>query len=163
VPSAEDRPAGRPVPEGRQQPKDGERELEPGSGVVAVGERPDAEGGEDHTEERRGYGVLWELDGAAIGFSTAEPIDFGHEAYMHLHILRPELRRRGLGTKLVRLTARHYFAVLELKRLFCQPNALNEAPNRALQAAGFRYVRSHEVAPTPINPPQLTTLWVLER
>ena len=113
--------------------------------------------------DRRGYGVLWKLDGAAIGFSTAEPINFGQEAYMHLHILRPELRHRGLGTDLVRLTAGHYLEVLELERLFCQPNALNEAPNRALQAAGFRYVRSHEVAPTPINPPQLTTLWVLER
>jgi RimJ/RimL family protein N-acetyltransferase len=113
--------------------------------------------------ERRGYGVIWELDRAAIGFSTAEPIEFGHQAHMHLHILRPEMRRRGLGTELVRLTARHYFEVLELERIFCQPNALNEAPNRALQAAGFRYVRTHEVAPTPINPPQLTTLWVLER
>jgi RimJ/RimL family protein N-acetyltransferase len=113
--------------------------------------------------ERRVYGVVWELDGEAIGFSTTEPTEFGREAYMHLHIVRPELRRRGLGSELVRLTTGHYFKVLELKRIFCQPNALNTAPNRALQAAGFRYVRSHEVEPTPINPPQLTTLWVLER
>lgn len=45
------------VPDGRQQPKDGERELEPGGGVFAVGKRPDAEGGEDHAEEGRGDAI----------------------------------------------------------------------------------------------------------
>lgn len=42
---------------GCQQPKDGESELEPGGRVVAVGKRPEAEGGEDHAEKGRGDAI----------------------------------------------------------------------------------------------------------
>ena len=82
---------------------------------------------------------------------------------MHLHILRREQRRSGLGTQFVRESAAIYFRVLELQRLFCQPNALNIAPNRTLQRAGFRYVLSEHTTPGPINVPQVVTRWVLDR
>ncbi len=114
-------------------------------------------------KEREHYSLLWELDGQAIGFSSLDHIDFGDQAFMHLHIVEPSHRRRGLGTSFVTLSASRYFEVFSLKRLYCEPNALNVAPNRTLQRAGFTYLLSHETIPGPINFRQVTTRWVLER
>jgi RimJ/RimL family protein N-acetyltransferase len=50
-----------------------------------------------------------------------------------------------------------------LKRLYCQPNAFNIAPNRTLQRAGFRYVETVMATPSAINVPQPVTRWVLDR
>src|SRR5579863_5466696 len=47
--------------------------------------------------ERENYALVWELDGHAVGFSSLDHIIFGHEAFMHLHILDESLRHRGLG------------------------------------------------------------------
>ena len=114
-------------------------------------------------EERSGYALLWLLDDVVVGFSTADQIVFGQQAHMHLHILDADRRRQGLGTQFVRLSATAYFEAFDLQWLFCEPNALNVAPNRTLQQAGFRYVLSRECTPSPINFPQVTTRWVLER
>ncbi len=114
-------------------------------------------------EERSMVALVWELDDAIVGFSTADRIVFGTEASMHLHILDATQRRRGLGVEFVQMSAAEYFRTLHLRRLFSEPNALNLAPNRTLQRAGFRYLLSHECTPGPINFPQVTTRWVLER
>jgi RimJ/RimL family protein N-acetyltransferase len=113
--------------------------------------------------ERENYALVWELDGQAVGFSSLDHIVFGQEAFMHLHIVEPSRRRRGFGANFVKLSASNYFEVFELKHLFCEPNALNAAPNRTLQRAGFAYLFSHETIPGPINFRQVTTRWVLER
>ena len=112
---------------------------------------------------RETHNLVWELDGRIVGFSSADHIDFGEQAFMHLHIVAAPDRRDGLGTEFVRLSAREYFRALELRRLFCQPNAFNVAPNRTLQRAGFRYVFTREMQPSTINFPQPITRWVLER
>ena len=113
--------------------------------------------------ERENYALLWELDGHTVGFSSLDHIVFGEEAFMHLHILDESLRRRGFGASFVTLSASQYLEIFELKRLYCEPNALNVAPNRTLQRAGFTYLFSHEAIPGPINFRQVTTRWVLER
>jgi RimJ/RimL family protein N-acetyltransferase len=113
--------------------------------------------------ERETYNLIWEVEGHAIGFSAVDHIDFGEEAFMHLHIVEEPERQRGLGTELVRLSAAEYFRALELRRLYCQPNAFNVAPNRVLQRAGFRYVFTKEMQPSMLNFPQPITRWVLER
>jgi RimJ/RimL family protein N-acetyltransferase len=113
--------------------------------------------------ERTTYNLAWELDGQLVGFSSTDKIDFGEQAFMHLHIVEAPNRRRGLGTDFVRLSVDEYFRTLELKRLFSQPNAYNVAPNRTLQRAGFRYVLSTEVQPSTINFVQPVTRWVVER
>lgn len=113
--------------------------------------------------ERENYALVWELDGQAVGFSSLDHIVFGQEAFMHLHIVEPSWRRRGLGTRFVKLSASKYFEVFELKYLYCEPNALNAAANRTLQRARFTYLFSHETTPGPINFRQVTTRWVLER
>jgi RimJ/RimL family protein N-acetyltransferase len=113
--------------------------------------------------ERVNYSLVWELDGRPVGFSSADHIVFGKEAFMHLHILSGAQRRAGLGAEFVKKSAPVYFQVLELERLFCEPNAFNVAPNRTLQRAGFSYLFTHETTPGPINFPQVATRWVLDR
>jgi RimJ/RimL family protein N-acetyltransferase len=112
--------------------------------------------------DRVNYSLVWQRDGQLVGFSSTDRIDFGNEAFMHLHVVQAEMRSRGLGTQFVRLSARAYFEALELNRLFCEPNAFNIAPNRTLQRAGFRYLFTHEAQPSSINFPQVTTRWVLD-
>src|SRR5687768_9637244 len=46
--------------------------------------------------------VIWESAGDPIGFSSADKIVIGEEAYMHLHVLDPDNRRRGVGSECVR-------------------------------------------------------------
>lgn len=113
--------------------------------------------------ERVNYSLIWELDDEVIGFSSTDHITFGDQAFMHLHILDTTRRSSGLGTQFVKMSAATYLRVLELQRLFCQPNALNIAPNRTLQRAGFRYVLSEHTTPSSINFPQVVTRWVFER
>lgn len=112
-------------------------------------------------DQREQYALAWELAGEVVGFSSVDRLVFGQEAFMHLHITKPERRRTGLGTEFVRRSARMYFDVLGLERLYCQPNAFNVAPNRTLQRAGFRYVRTYETTPSAMNFFQAVTLWVL--
>ncbi|HVC38687.1 MAG TPA: GNAT family protein [Candidatus Dormibacteraeota bacterium] len=114
-------------------------------------------------QDRVNYSLLWESDGRVVGFSTVDRIVFGREAFLHLHILRADQRHAGLGTPLVVKSASVYFEVLQLERIFSEPNAFNVAPNRTLQRAGFRYLFTHTAQPSPVNFPQVTTRWVLER
>ncbi len=51
--------------------------------------------------DRLNYSLAWELAGQAVGFSSTDQIIFGETAFMHLHILRPEQRRSGLGVRFV--------------------------------------------------------------
>lgn len=46
--------------------------------------------------------VLWKSDEIPIGFSVADRIIYGQEAYMHLHILTAAQRKAGNGTACVR-------------------------------------------------------------
>jgi RimJ/RimL family protein N-acetyltransferase len=112
--------------------------------------------------ERENYSLVWLLDGEIVGFSSTDQIRFGEQAFMHLHIVKHDRQRSGLGTKFVKLSAEKYFDALQLRRLYCQPNAFNVAPNRTLQKAGFRYLFTAEMAPSTINFVQPVTRWVLE-
>ncbi|HEY2054873.1 MAG TPA: GNAT family protein [Solirubrobacterales bacterium] len=113
--------------------------------------------------QRDSYHLAWELDDRIVGFSSVDNIEFGEQAFMHLHIVEEPRRREGLGTDFVKLSVEEYFRVLKLKRLYCQPNAFNVAPNRTLQRVGFRYVSTEEMQPSVINFMQPITRWVLER
>jgi RimJ/RimL family protein N-acetyltransferase len=112
-------------------------------------------------KERSTLLVIWELDGVAVGFSTADKIVYGERAHMHLHIIDPQHRRSGIGSACVRQSADLYFAALALRLLFCEPNAFNVAPNRTLQSAGFRYVKTYSTVPGPLNYHQAVNRWVL--
>jgi RimJ/RimL family protein N-acetyltransferase len=92
-------------------------------------------------EKRKTFLVLWASDGQPIGFSTADRIIHRQEAFIHLHILSADQRKKGRGTACLRDTIRIYFEALALQRIFCEPNAFNVAPNRTLQSVGFKYVK----------------------
>jgi RimJ/RimL family protein N-acetyltransferase len=107
--------------------------------------------------------VIWLSNDRPIGFSTSDKIVFGDRANMHLHIVNAENRRSGVGVACVRNSVDIYFERLKLKRLFCEPNAFNVAPNRTLQKAGFKYVKTHMTVPGPLNYHQAVTRWVIEQ
>jgi RimJ/RimL family protein N-acetyltransferase len=112
--------------------------------------------------ERSALMVIWLEGERCVGFSTADKITFGEQANMHLHIIEPGGRGQGAGVECVRRSASFYFETLKLKRLFSEPNAFNIAPNRTLQKAGFKYVKTHMTVPGPLNFHQAVTKWVLE-
>jgi RimJ/RimL family protein N-acetyltransferase len=114
-------------------------------------------------EQRAWLVVIWLLDDRPVGFSSSDKIAYGEQANMHLHVIDPERRKRGIGTECVRRSVDLYFERLKLKRLFCEPNAFNVAPNRTLQKAGFRYLKTHMTVPGPLNYHQAVTRWVIER
>ena len=107
--------------------------------------------------------LVWLLGDRRIGFSTADKIRYGEQANMHLHVIEPERRQQGVGAECVRRSVDIYFQRLGLKRLYCEPNAFNVAPNRALQKAGFKYLKTHMTVPGPLNFHQAVTRWVIER
>ena len=107
--------------------------------------------------------VIWLSAGQPIGFSTSDKIRFGEQAYMHLHVTESERRHQGIGVEGVRRSVDIYFDRLKLKRLLCEPNAFNVAPNRTLQKAGFKYLKTHMTVPGPLNFHQAVTRWVIER
>jgi RimJ/RimL family protein N-acetyltransferase len=107
--------------------------------------------------------LTWLLNDRPIGFSMCDKIVFGERANMHLHVVDPENRNRGMGAECVRRSVEIYFEALQLKRLFCEPNAFNTAPNRTLQKAGFRFVKTHMTVPSALTYHQAVTCWVIER
>jgi RimJ/RimL family protein N-acetyltransferase len=115
------------------------------------------------TERRTAFMVSWLEDGRIIGFSTTDRITFGERANMHLHIVASESRNRGAGAQCVRKSVEIYFDTLKLKRLYCEPNAFNVAPNRTLQKAGFKYLKTHMTVPGPLNFHQAVNRWMIEQ
>jgi RimJ/RimL family protein N-acetyltransferase len=114
-------------------------------------------------EQRQGLLVAWLVDDQPVGFSSCDKIVYGAQANMHLHIIDPEGRRRGVGAACVRRTVDLYFDRLKLRSLFCEPNALNVAPNRTLQKAGFKYLKTYMTVPGWLNFHQPVTRWAIER
>jgi RimJ/RimL family protein N-acetyltransferase len=114
-------------------------------------------------EQRASFATIWLSGDRAIGFSTCNPVIYGEHAYMHLHIVEVGYRQQGIGIAGVKRSTTIYFERLKLKRLFCEPNAFNVAPNRTLQKCGFKYLKTHMTVPGQINYHQPVTRWVLER
>jgi len=112
--------------------------------------------------ERSTLLVIWKLHDSPVGFSTSEKIAYGEQAHMHLHIVDPQLRGSGIGSAALPETIALYLRELKLKRLFCEPNAFNVAPNRTLQRVGFRYVKTYTTVPGPLNYHQAVNRWVFE-
>lgn len=109
------------------------------------------------------YVLIWLMDGQPIGHTNVNDIIYGQSAYMHLHLWVGESRKRGIGTILVKEALPYFFENLELKELFCQPYALNEAPNKTLKKVGFEFQKKYITTPGSINFEQEVVLWKLTR
>ena len=112
-------------------------------------------------EEKQSYCIIWQVDGKPIGHSNVNKIIFGNEAYMHLHIWNSEVRKKGWGSVLIKKTLPYFFENMRLKKLFCEPNALNPAPNKTLEKVGFGFVKKYQTIPGWLNVEQEVNLWEL--
>jgi len=114
-------------------------------------------------EEKQSYCIIWLVDGRAVGHSNVNKIVFDEEAYMHLHLWDAAVRGKGFGTILVKMTLPFFFKNLKLKKLYCEPYALNPAPNNTLAKIGFDFVQEYVTVPGWINFEQPVKRWALSR
>ena len=101
--------------------------------------------------EKQAFYVAWIYNGEAIGHSNINKIRFGEEAFIHLHMYKPDLRKAGLGAEFFKRSAQTFVERFKLKRLLCEPWAGNEAPNRVLLKVGFRFLRKYRTVPSLIQ------------
>ena len=113
--------------------------------------------------DKTSYCIIWQLDDRPIGHSNLNKIIFGQEAYMHLHLWDGKRRKKGTGNAFVKMTLPHYFKNLRLQTLFCEPNALNAAPNKTLEKTGFRFIKTKIATPGWLNFEQPVNQWELNR
>ncbi len=85
----------------------------------------------------RTFVLAWCINGEAIGHSSLKDIVPGDSGSIHLHMWRPDLRRKGHGPHLFCLAAVDFYERFRLKRIICEPKADNQPPNRLLQRIGF--------------------------
>lgn len=112
-------------------------------------------------KERNSYCLIWQVDGQPIGHCNTNPTRFGEEAKMHLHIWKPELRQKGIGTEMLRKTMRKMFEALNLKRIICEPYAFNPSPNKAVEKIGFKLDKQYVTTPGGHSFEQKVNRWVL--
>jgi RimJ/RimL family protein N-acetyltransferase len=112
-------------------------------------------------EAKKSYCIIWQVDGKAAGHSNINKIIIGEEAYMHLHIWNTETRKKGFGAELIKLTLPWFFEKFRLKKLYCEPYALNPAPNKTLEKTGFRFVKEYITTPGWLNFEQPVNHWEL--
>lgn len=112
---------------------------------------------------KKSYALIWELDGHQIGHSNVNNIKYGEEATMHLHLWSSKNRKRGIGTELVRKSLPFYFENLKIKKLICEPYALNPAPNKTLEKIGFQFKKRYTTTPGSLNFEQEVNRWELTK
>ena len=110
---------------------------------------------------KHSYCIIWLVDGEAIGHCNVNNIMFGHHAFMHLHIWNKPARRLGFGTTFIARSLPYFFNNLALKIIYCEPYALNIAPNKTLEKCGFTFVKKYITTPGSINFEQPVNCWQL--
>ena len=111
--------------------------------------------------EKKSYCLIWTVDHEPIGHSNVNKIKFAEEAYMHLHVWKTDIRKKGYGVQLVKMSLPYFFKNLQLKKILCEPYALNPAPNKVLEKVGFSFVEEYQTTPGWINFEQRVNLWEL--
>ncbi|MCF8298547.1 MAG: GNAT family N-acetyltransferase [Saprospiraceae bacterium] len=114
-------------------------------------------------KERELYYLLWLIDGKAVGHSNINKIQYGESAFMHLHLWKPEIRRKGIGSELIKASIPYYFNTFELKELHCYAYHLNPAPHKTLEKVGFEFVKESECVPGWINYYQKVFFWKMSK
>lgn len=112
--------------------------------------------------EKKAYCIIWLINGRPAGHSNVNRIVFGEEASMHLHLWSSALRQKGMGAELVKMTVPYFFKNLELKKVYSEPYALNPAPNKTLEKAGFQLVKEYVTTPGFINFEQPVKRWEMD-
>jgi RimJ/RimL family protein N-acetyltransferase len=113
-------------------------------------------------ENKKFFFVTWLIDSIPAGHSHINKIIYCEEASMHLHIWEPGKRQKGNGARFVAMSLPFYFTSFKLKRLYCEPYALNPAPNNTLKKAGFNLREQYETTPGPFNFQQPVNKWYMD-
>lgn len=113
--------------------------------------------------EKSSFALIFEVDGLACGHCNVNGINFGHEAKMHLHLWSSDLRQKGFGTSMVIKSLPVFIDRLKLKVIYCEPYALNPAPNKTLQKIGFEFVKRYVTIPGSLNFEQEVNRYKLTR
>lgn len=114
-------------------------------------------------EKKIAFALIWEVDNIPVGHTNINKITYGKEAYMHLHLWNSSWRKKGLGTQLVKGSLPFYFEKFNLEALICEPRAINSAPNKTLEKAGFEFERTYITIPGAINFEQEVNRWKMTR
>lgn len=112
---------------------------------------------------KKSYCLIWQVDKIPVGHSNVNKIVFGKEAYMHLHLWNEEVRKMGYGSRFVKMGLPYFFEHLKLQTLYCEPYALNQAPNNLLEKIGFEFIKSYTCIPGWLNFEQEVNLWEMTR
>ena len=112
-------------------------------------------------EEKKSYCIIWLVDDKPVGHCNVNNILFGEEAYMHLHLWQSDKRQKGIGAALVKMSLPYFFNNLQLKKIYCEPYALNPAPNKTLEKVGFTFIKEHLSIPGSFSFEQPAKLWEL--
>jgi RimJ/RimL family protein N-acetyltransferase len=110
-------------------------------------------------EAKKAYALIWEINGKPSGHSNINEIEFGNQAKIHLHLWSNENRNKGAGTKLVKRSLPFYIDNFRLKKLVCEPYALNPGPNKLLEKVGFKFIRRYTTVPGSLNFEQEVNRW----
>jgi RimJ/RimL family protein N-acetyltransferase len=112
--------------------------------------------------QKQSYYLSWRVNDVPVGHSNANQIDYGQQAFVHLHLWDAAQRRSGMGQKFFDCSLRRFISELRLERVVCEPHAGNPAPNRVLRRAGFHLARRYRTTPGLINLEQEVNRWELE-
>jgi RimJ/RimL family protein N-acetyltransferase len=110
-------------------------------------------------KEKQSFCLIWLYEGKPVGHSNINKIIFGEEAFMHLHLWEPALRKSGLGINFIRMCLPIFFKNYQLKKLCCEPMAANPAPNKLLEKIGFSFIKQYITTPGWINYEQMVNRW----
>ncbi len=113
--------------------------------------------------QKTAYATIWLHAGKAIGHCNVNKISFGDQAYLHLHLWQKTTRKKGLGSLLVKKSLAIFFENLQLQRIYCEPYALNAAPNRTLARIGFDFEKEYVTIPGALNFEQPVKRWCLTK
>ncbi len=110
-------------------------------------------------KQKASFCLVWEADGSPVGHSNINNISPGEDACMHLHIWNIEDRKKGWGLEFIMLSLSIFCREYNLKRILCEPYALNPAPNHLLKKAGFTFIEEVVKIPGSINFEQPVKRW----
>ncbi len=114
-------------------------------------------------DKKQAYALIWLLNDTAMGHCNIGDIQYGSSAFMHLHSWYPKNRLKGMGELLVKKSIPYFFNNFKLEKLYCQPYALNPAPNKTLKKLGFNFLKEYECTPGSINFHQKVHLYSLDK
>ena len=112
---------------------------------------------------KKSYALIWEYNDDPIGHTNVNNIVLEKEAFMHIHLWNSNIRKQGLGTEFIKKSLPLYFDNLQLETLYCEPYALNPAPNKALKKIGFEFVKKYTTIPGNINFEQEVNQWKMTK